>query len=142
MDAGSSKLLYDLVEMGATSLLHYLSGASLYSTNAAAIARVKDAAREERDEIARFIRLLQRNHQYIPKPGSFPSHFTTMNFVTLEYVLPKLIAEQKREIAKVASMLDSAGAEDIRKLGDSYLAMKRRHLQMLEELAHKKPAAA
>jgi hypothetical protein len=142
MDAGSSKLLYDLVDTGAASLLQYVRQASLFSTDPIAIARVHAAADQERGELTRFTRLLQRKHEQIPMPGSFPSHFTTMNFVTLAFVLPKLIAEHEQEIARIESELDLAGDEDIRKLAAEFIALKRRNLETFKNLAQPKSSAA
>ena len=96
MDAGSLKLVHDLIALGSTSLLQYVSESSSPFSGDAAHADVdcvKAAAREERDEVVRLTRLLQKRHEPLAKTGSYPSHFTTMNFVTLEYLRPKLIAE-------------------------------------------------
>ena len=145
MDAGSLKLLHDLIAMGSTSLLQYVSESSPFSADAAHadVDGVKAAAREERDEAVRLTRFLQKKHERLAKSVSFPSDFTTMNFVTLEYLVPKLIAEHEREIAAVAPRIDQAGDEEIRALAENHLAMKRRRLETLKRLAQKKtPAAA
>jgi hypothetical protein len=144
MDAGSLQLLHELIAMGSTSLLQYVSESSPFSGDAAHVDvdRVKAAAREERDEVVRLTRLLQKRHERLAKTGSYPSHFTTMNFVTLDYLRPKLIAETEREIASIAGKLDSAGDEEIRQLAENYLAMKRRHLEMLQTMGQKNTSTA
>ena len=56
--------------------------------------------------------------------------FTTMNFVTLEYLLPKLVAEHEKEIAQIAAQASQLDDEAGR-IAQAYLDMKRRHLQTL-----------
>jgi hypothetical protein len=99
-------------------------------------------AHEERDEVARLTRLMQKMRERPPKTGSYPSHFTTMNFVTLDYLVPKLIAENEREIAQIAAALSQLDDEDAQKIVQAYLDMKRRHLEVLQDLASSKPPAA
>jgi len=111
------KFIHQLVAMGSGSLLQYVSESSPYSADPARVAveAVRAIASEERDETAHLTRLLQKCAVRPPKGGSYPSHFTTMNFVTLEYLLPKLIAEHEKEIAQIAaqaSQLDDEAGQD------------------------------
>jgi hypothetical protein len=136
MDAAGLKFIHQLVAMGSGSLLQYVSESSPYSADPARVAveAVRTIAREERDETARLTRLLQKMRLRPPKGGSYPSHFTTMNFVTLEYLLPKLIAEHEKEIAQIAAQASPLDDEAGR-IAQAYLDMKRRHLQTLQKLA-------
>ena len=142
MDAGSLSLFCRLISMGAYSLLQYISESFPWSAaaSAGALAKVREIAAEERVEVARFTRILQKRHISLPIKRAYPSHYTTMNFVALDYLVPKLIAEHEKEIAEIESKLPLANDEEIQKLAQAYLDMKRRHLQTLIEL--KKPAAA
>ncbi len=145
MDARSLTLLHRLVGMGSRSLLQYVCQAFPYSADKAdgAFARVQAIAAEESDATARLIRHFQKNRLRLPPIESFPSHFTTINFVSLDYLVPKLIAEHKSETAELEGRLRQIEDEDVRVLGQSYLDMKRRHLQTLHELAAPKaPATA
>jgi rubrerythrin len=137
MDAGSLKLIHRLISMGSSSLLQYVSEAAPWSADGshAALDRVVTMAHTERDEVTRLVRLLQKKHLPLAVTGSYPSHFTTMNFVTLDYLLPKLISEHEKERAEFESQLHTLDDEEIRKLVQTHLDMKRGHLQTLKELA-------
>lgn len=136
MDAGSFTLLSRLIAMGSGSLLQYVSESFPWSADPAhaAVNGVLAIAREERDEVTRFTRVLQKKHLRLPPMGSYPSHFTTINFCSLEYILPKLIAEHQKEIAEIETRLHEAGDEEVLALAAGYLDMKRRHLQTLQGL--------
>lgn len=143
MDAGNLKLVQQLIAMGSGSLLQYVSESSPYSADPAhtAFSRVVALAHEERDEVARLTRLLQKMHLSPPRTGSYPSHFTTMNFVTLDYLLPKLIAEHERETSQLVAALLVLDDDETRNIVQSYHDMKRRHLDVLKDLASSKPPA-
>jgi hypothetical protein len=144
MDAGSLALLHRLVSMGARSLLQYVCQASTWSADNshAALDRVRASAAEERDATARLTRHLQKKHLRLAPIESYPSHFTTLNFVTLDYVLPLLIAEHEKEIAEIEGRLHEAKDEEIRVLAEAYLERKRRDLATLKEIAADRPLAA
>lgn len=144
MDAGSLNLFTRLIAMGSSSLLQYVSESFPWSADPthAAVRQVLSIAQEERDEVTRFTRIMQKKHQPIPKLGAYPSHFTTINFCSIDYLLPKLIAEHEKEIADIEARLHRADDEDIRKLAVGYLDMKRRHLQTLKDLAAPQAPAA
>ena len=145
MDAGSLTLFSRLISMGSSSLLQYVSESFPWSADPAhaAFDAVLVIAREERDEVVRFTRLLQKRHLRLPPMGAYPSHFTTINFVSLVYLLPKLIAEHEKEIAEIDNMLPQTGDDDLRELALAYRNMKHRHLQTLQVLAASKtPAGA
>jgi hypothetical protein len=136
MDAGSYTLLSRLIAMGSGSLLQYVRESFPWSADPAhtAVQAVVEIANEERDEVTRFVRMLQKKRLRLPPMGAYPSHFTTINFCSLDYLLPKLIVEHQKEIAEIEAKLHSAGDEDIRKLAAGYLDMKRRHLASLQGL--------
>jgi hypothetical protein len=145
MDAGSLTLIHRLIAMGSSSLLQYVSESFPWSADPAhaALARVLTIAHSEHDAVTRLTRLLQKKYLPVPALGSYPSHFTTMNFVSLEYLLPKLIAEHAKETAEIEAKLQLTDDEEIRKLAHAYLDMKRGHLQTLKELTPPKmPAGA
>jgi hypothetical protein len=144
MDSGSHTLLSRLIAMGSGSLLQYSSESFPWSADPAhaAVDAVKQIAHEERDEVMRFTRMLQKKRLRLPPMGAYPSHFTTINFCSLDYLLPRLIHEHQKEIAEIESMLHTAEDEEIRRLAASYLDMKRRHLDTLQNSAASKSPAA
>ena len=143
MDADGFTLLSRLISMGSSSLLQYVSESFPWSADPAhaALDTVMTLARVERDAVTLITRHLQKRHLRLPKFGSYPSHYTNINFVSLEYLLPKLVAEQEKEIAEIVSRLLREEDEEVRRLAQSFLEMKRGHLQSLQELATNKMPA-
>jgi|ERR1051325_5866796 hypothetical protein len=137
MDAAAATLLFRLIALGTRSLLQYVSESVPWSADSshAALETVKSIAREERDEVDSLTRFLQKKRIRIPSAGSYPSHFTTTNYVAVDYVLPKLIAEDEKEIAEIERQLHPLNDEEARRLAEAYLAMKRRHLDALRNLS-------
>jgi hypothetical protein len=144
MDAGSLALLHRLVSMGARSLLQYVCEAVPWSADKSdhALARVQALGAEERNATARLTRHLQKKHLRLAPIKSYPSYFTTFNFCTLDYLLPKLIAEHEKETAEIESRLGEAHDEEIRNLAQAYLDRKRRDLATLKEIVAGRPLAA
>ena len=138
MDAGSLTLLYRLVTLGSHSLLQYVSESVPWSAakSAGALAQIMTMAREEREAAARLMRILQKKHLSPRDHGAYPSHYTTMNFVAIDYLLPKLIADNEKEVAEIEARLPQAIDEEAHALTQAYLDMKRRHLQALKEVVH------
>ena len=130
------RLVHRLVQLDSTSLLQYVSEADLWSNGdaRASVDRVAALAREERDEAVRLTRSLQRRHLMVPKVGSYPSHFTTINYVTVDYVLPKLTAELRRYLIELQSFLPLVSDEQVHGWIQDSIAMRERHLQSLSEL--------
>ena len=131
--------------MGARSLLQYVCQASPWSADNshAELDRVRAIAVVERDATARLTRHLQKKHLRLRPIESYPSHYTTLNFCTLDYLLTLLITEHEKEIAEIEGRLRAAQDEEIRVLAEATSARKRRDLATLKEIAaSKKPAAA
>ena len=137
MDAASYQLFGQLIALSARTLLQYVSDSSVWTQNRedAAYTQIVTLAREERDATAGFLRHLQKQHLRSPGLGAYPSHFTSTNFVAVSYLVPKLIAENVKEIDATKRLLAGMKDETIRVQTERYLAMKERHLAMLRELA-------
>ena len=145
MDAGSLRLLHRLIVMGSRSLLQYASESVPWSAQASkpALAHILTIAQEERDAATKLMRFLQKKRLRLLPLGSYPSHFTTGNFVSVDYLLPKLIAEHEKETAEIETLVSLAEDEEMRTVGQNYLDMKRRHLQSLKDnLPGQTPTAA
>lgn len=144
MDAGSVALLHSLVSMGARSMLQYVCEACPWSPAGADpdFDRVRAIAASERDATARLTRHLQKKRLPLAPVESYPSHFTTLNFVKLDFILTKVIAEHEKEIAEIGSRLRDAADEEIRTLAEAYLARKRRDLEALREIAASRSVVA
>jgi hypothetical protein len=86
--------------------------------------------------------LLLRRRVSLPYLGSYPMAFTTMNYISLEHLLPLLADYESRAVADlvrdVASLDDPEARAEVQKLVD----MRRRHLQALTALAAANPESA
>jgi hypothetical protein len=140
MDAGSLSLLYRLASMGAYSLLQYVGQSVPWSGEKSLGLRTQilTMAGEERDSAATLVRILQKKHVPLRLKGGFPSHYTSGNFVSIDYLLPKLIVEHEKEVAEIERELPKVADEEARVLAQAYLDMKRGHLQALKESAANK----
>jgi hypothetical protein len=126
------------------SLLQYISEAYPWTKSAGDTTpeRVRDLAREERDGLGALTKFLARRRHTVPYLGAFPMAFTTMNFVSLDYLLPRLAEDGRRSVdALQRDQAALADADAKAELG-RFLDLKRRHLKALEALPAAAPAAA
>lgn len=107
-----------------------------------ALAELQKIDEEERAAVARLAKFLQRQRVPVLLAGSYPSSFTTMNFVSLDYLLPILVKHERETVAAVErtqlEIADAEAAPEMVRIVD----MVRNHLQRLEKLAAEHPVAA
>lgn len=137
IDARDSALLKDVLRRESRSFLQYVADAFPWTTSNEndALGTLQKLIEEEREAIAGLGRFLYRQRQTLPYLGAYPSHFTTLNYVALDYLLPKLAEEERAEIAGLErdlnELIDPEASAEIDKL----LSIKRRHLEAIETLA-------
>jgi hypothetical protein len=142
--AHDAALLETVIRREGRSLLQYLSEAYPWTRTAGDPTpdKVRALAREERDALAGLTKLLARRRHVVPYLGAFPMAFTTMNFVSLDYLLPRLVEDSRRALDALqrdrAALTDAEGRAELDKL----LELKRRHHKALEALATAPTAAA
>lgn len=118
------------------SLLQYTREASPYAAgpDRKLLDEVLRVAAEESGALAGFGDFLASHHVPAPYLGSFPMAFTDLNFVNIRFLLPKLAAEQKQDLAKLeadtAALTDPAARTAVQRL----VELHRRHLTELEAL--------
>ena len=97
-----------------------------------------------RAAVAGLGRSLFRRHVPPSVSNTFPSGFTTINFLSLAHIVPKLIDVERRYIAALESDLAAINDADARAAVEKLLAVKKRHLPQLETLltAQPQPASA
>lgn len=137
IDARDSALLKDVLRRESRSFLQYFADSFPWTTSNEddALGKLQKLIEEEREATAGLGRFLYRQRQTLPYLGAYPSHFTTLNYVALDYLLPKLAEEEREEIAALerdqSELIDPEARAEIDKL----LSIKRRHLQTMETLA-------
>jgi hypothetical protein len=144
IDAHTQSLLQDILRRESRSVLMYVAEAYPWttSTQTKTLTALQQLIAEEREAITNLGRFLVRQRIPLPFLSSFPSHFTTINFLALDFILPRLLEYERRSIADlerdVVGLKDSAARAEVEKI----LTLKRRHLPQLQELASVQPQAS
>jgi rubrerythrin len=144
IDAPTYALLQDIIRREARSLLHYVAESYPWTAadEQADLDQLRQIIEEEQAAIGDLVQLLSRLHLAPPYLGTYPSHFTTINFVSLDHLTPQLVDFERETITALEKELpqvsDSEAQEEIRRLLD----MKRRHLKALEQMVATHPQLA
>ncbi len=136
MDAATAAMLQGLVRKEGRSLLQYVGESFPWTTakNHQALPRLSEIVKEEQDGAAAIVRFLLKHRVRPPYLGAYPMSFTTINYTSLDYLLPFLVDFEKRRIAEMEHDLSQAQDAEAKGLLVSLLEMKRRHLQALGEM--------
>jgi hypothetical protein len=136
-DGATEELLQRVLRRESLALLQYVRDAFPWTRAGEdkALVDLREVIEEDRRALMDLGRFLTRCRVPLPYVGSYPADFTTVNFISLDYLLPRLLAEQRREVgtleAEVPAATDSEAREQLVRLLD----VKRRHLGVLERLA-------
>src|SRR5438270_13964645 len=130
MDAASLQVLQEVLRREGRSVLQYVGDAFPWTTTdrTESLDRLQEIIHEERDALARLGQFLYRNHAVPPAPASYPVSFTTLNFVSLDLILKRLIAFQEQSLAAVEADLASSQNPEARRQLESFRHLKARHL--------------
>jgi hypothetical protein len=137
IDPHSQTVLQDILRRESRSVLLYVDEAFPWTTltEEKSLTTLRHLIAEERQAVTTLGQFLVRQRVPLPYLPSFPSSFTTINFLAFDYVLPRLIDCERRSIAALerdlTTLKDPAAHAEVEKL----LALKRRHLPQLEALA-------
>jgi hypothetical protein len=136
IDARTVALVQDVFRHEGRSFLQYVRDAYPWTTPAGheLLGRLQQIIDEERDGAAALSDFLRRNRETPGYLGPYPMSYTRMNFVALDRLLPLLVEEQRRGVARLESGLNGAQGEARNEI-QSVLERKRRHLATLESLA-------
>ena len=136
MNSPDSQRLQEVYRREFRSLLQYARGSAPYATGAdrTILDSVMRIATEEATDLEAFGELLDKNRITLPYLGSYPMGFTDLNFVTIRHLLPKLIAEQKRDLAKLEAEIPEYTDVIARAAMQRLAELHRRHLKELEAL--------
>ncbi len=136
MTSADTEQLQDVFRRESRSLLQYARESSPYASgdDRRVLAEVQRVATEETTALADFGGFLADRRVPLPYLSAFPMVFTDLNFVTVRYLLPKLVAEQKLDLAQLetaaGSLTDPPSQAAVRGLVD----LHHRHLKELEKL--------
>jgi len=140
IDPQSAAALQDVIRRESRSLLQYVSESYPWARYAEipALTELGAMIEEEGQSTAALARYLQKGRYRLPYLPAYPD-FTGINFVSLEYLLPLLVTQQKKLIAGLEADLEKIKSTEVRSRVQKHLEMKRRHLLKLEGLASPKP---
>jgi hypothetical protein len=137
-------VLEGIIRREGRSLLQYVSEAFPWVSAGTdgALTELRRLTAEERDAVGALTRFLARRRHTVPYLGAYPMAFTTMNYVSLGHLLPRLLEHQRRALAALEADRQALTDAEARAEVDKVLEMKRKHLQTLEALADTPAAAA
>lgn len=104
-----------------------------------ALAQLQTLIGEEQRAIAAFAKFLVRNRILVPHLGYYPVDFTTLNFVSLDHLLPMLLDAEDRCIGDLEKDVNILTDPDSRAEIQKLLDMKRQHRKTLEALTTAHP---
>jgi hypothetical protein len=141
IDAQMLAKLQEIIRRESRSLLQYVHDSYPWTSNGerSALEQIRAMAKEQQESAAALGRWLARNRHFMPFLGSYPASFTTINFVALQHIVPKLIADERQGLAHLDADLAVITDASIRPLVEAIAAKKRAHLKALEELAASHP---
>jgi hypothetical protein len=136
MKAETIEILQNALRAESRSFLQYVIDAYPWTMPAelAALAKLRTLILDEREGTAQIAQFLADHRQPLPYIGAYPMSFTTMNFVTLEHLLPILVKEEARALSQREEERGRVADADAQNLLRGIVDMKRRHIQVLQEL--------
>jgi hypothetical protein len=130
-------VLQEIVRRERASLLQYVPEAFPWAKTGeeAALAKLLGMVAKERDTVAGLVKWLQRRFIPIPPTNSFPFSYTSLNFCSVDFLVPQLVKQQRENIAALERDKQRIGDADIRAQVQAFIDLKTRHLEALEEFA-------
>lgn len=144
IDPHSQTLLQDILRRESRSVLIYVAEAYPWtnSMRTKSLTALQHLIADEREAVANLGRFLVRQRIPLPFLPSYPAHFTTLNFLALDFILPRLTEYERQSIAELERDLASVKSPVARIEVEKLLALKRKHLPQLEELACEQPQSS
>jgi hypothetical protein len=145
IDNASTLILQNVLRGERRSLLQYAGEAAPW-TNVAdqqLVGQLQKMIEEEQKVIVSLSDYLRRGGQNMPYVEPFPMGFTAYNFVSFEFLLKKIIEDQRKGVANLEKSVSAIPDLDGKLFVENLLVINQRHLKALEGLvAAPKPAGA
>src|SRR6516162_9553756 len=103
MDSSTTALLQEIIRRESLSLLSYVGDAFPWTAigGDAALVQLRGIVADHKRAVAALGQFLVRQRQALPYIGSYPSGFTTVNFLALSHVLPRLVDGEHKSLAQL-----------------------------------------
>src|SRR5688572_559499 len=100
-DTRGLQTLQQIAHREINSLMQYLAGAFPWTRGQSeALDRLLDMIEDEREALAVLIGYLTKHKMPPPHTGGYPTDFTSLNFIDLEYLVPLLIRHEEEGITQ------------------------------------------
>jgi hypothetical protein len=136
IDPPTQALLVDIVGRESRSVLMYVRDAYPWATMAEedALRKLRRLINDEARAVVALGQYLVRRHLPPPLPASYPTSYTTINFLALDYLKPRLAEAERRSLAELERDLPAIADAEARAEVEKLAAVKRRNLAALEQL--------
>jgi hypothetical protein len=137
IDAQTRALLQDLVRRASRSMLQYVGESYPWAGDGEAdvLTKVQAVIAEEEQAVEGLAAYLRKRRIGIPYLGSYPEIFTHINYVSLDYLLPKLFDWQRQWLGILEKDAVLIADAEARGEVEKVIAVARRHRDELEKLA-------
>lgn len=133
---GSTDVLNRLLTIEMRSLPMYLVNTSSWDDphNEAAVQTIIHTAEDQQAMASRVARLIQMREGAVVV-GEFPMAYTDLNFLSLDFLLRRLVAAQRGDVEAVRRCVEELDNDPIaRELAEEILGAEKAHLEAFEEL--------
>jgi hypothetical protein len=136
IDARTQALLQDIVRRASRSMLQYVGESYPWAGDGEAevLTQVQAVIAEEEQAVEGLAAFLRRRRIGIPYLGSYPEPFTNLNYVSLDYLLPRLLDWQRSWVAILERDATLIGEAEAKAQVDALVAVARRHLEELVKI--------
>jgi len=136
MNPETAQALKRIFARETTSLLQYLREAWPWTSAGEqdTVERLKQIIAEEQ-QAARGIADFLARRRISVEPGRLPEEFTATNYLALDHLLPRLVANEQSAIAELEQDLGRLTEPEAQAVVRPILDLKRGHLRQLERLA-------
>lgn len=134
VDARTQALLQDIVRRASRSMLQYVGESYPWAGDGEVqlLTQVQAVIAEEERAVEGLATFLRKRRIGIPYLGSYPENFTNLNYVSIDYLLPRLLDWQRSWVGilerDAAEITDAEAKAEVNEL----VATARRHLDGLE----------
>ncbi len=134
-DLQTQALLHEVLRRESRSLLTYVGEAALWTASddegsANALTRI---VAEHKAAVAGLARFLVKHRLPPAFLGSYPAAFTSIHFLAVDHLLPRLLAAERHSRAELEYDLARVAHPEARRELEKLLAVKQAHLAELEE---------
>lgn len=131
-----TELLPEIVRRESRTFLQYVREAFPWAkgSDEPLRARLLGLAEVENEAVAKMGRRLQQRRIPLPFLGAFPTSFMHSNFLSLGFVVPKLVKAHRQDLELLDREVNQVSDPEFKQLLDEYRSLKRHHLQDLESI--------